>query len=130
MSNRLLSWLLLLTMLLAPMPEATSAAPVEWIEVPSTSEGQQWWDKGSLRLNRRGELTVLSRFTPAASDDTPKPSGQLYVMAIECGSQRFRDLQVNGLPKLQAEWEIAAEDALISSVMEQVCVEAQQQGLA
>ena len=55
---------------------------------------------------------------------------RLYVMAIECGSQRFRDLQVNGLPKLQAEWEIAAEDALISSVMEQVCVEAQQQGLA
>ena len=129
MSTRLLSWLLLLILLLAPGPAAW-AGPVEWIEVPATEEGQQWWDKGSLRLNRRGELTVLSRFTPAASDDKPNPSGQLYVMAIECGSQRFRDLQVNGLPKLQAEWEIASEDALISSVMEQVCQEAQLEGLA
>jgi len=129
MSARLLSWLLLLMLLLTPQPAAW-AGPVEWIEVPATSEGQQWWDKGSLRLNRRGELTVLSRFTPAATDDTPNPSGQLYVMAVDCGSQRFRDLQVNGLPKLQPQWEIAADDALISSVMEQVCQQAQQEGLA
>ena len=129
MRAKLLTWLLLLVLLLAPGP-TTWAGPVEWIEVPATSEGQQWWDKGSLRLNRRGELTVLSRFSPAATDDNTNPAGQLYVMAIECGSQRFRDLQVNGLPKLQAEWEIAAEDALISSVMNQVCQEAQQQGLA
>ena len=53
MSTRLLSWLLLLILLLAPGPAAW-AGPVEWIEVPATEEGQQWWDKGSLRLNRRG----------------------------------------------------------------------------
>ena len=129
MSARLLAWFLALILLMAGAPSAW-AGPVEWIEVPATSEGQQWWDKGSLRLNRRGELTVLSRFTPAATDEEAKPSGQLYVMAIECGSQRFRDLQVNGLPKLQPQWEIAADDALISSVMDQVCLEAQQQGLA
>ena len=57
MSSRLLSWLLLLILLLAPGPAAW-AGPVEWIEVPATEEGQQWWDKGSLRLNRRGELTA------------------------------------------------------------------------
>ena len=106
------------------------AGPVEWIEVPATDAGQQWWDRGSVRIDRDGYRTVLSRFTPAATDDKPNPSGQLYVMAIECGSQRFRDLQVNGLPKLQADWEIASEDALISSVMEQVCQEAQLEGLA
>ena len=25
------------------------AGPVEWIEVPATDAGQQWWDRGSVR---------------------------------------------------------------------------------
>lgn len=42
------------------------AAPVQWREVTATADGRQWWDEGSLRLNREGYLTVLSRFQPAA----------------------------------------------------------------
>ena len=115
--------------LLLPLQPAL-AAPVEWIEVPATAEGQQWWDSGSLRLNRRDELTVLSRFTPAAGEDGELRAGQLYVMAIDCGTSRFRDLQVNGLPRLKPEWEIAADDALIGSVINEVCLAARERGLA
>ena len=115
--------------LLLPLQPAL-AAPVEWIEVPATAEGQQWWDSGSLRLNRRDELTVLSRFTPAAGEDGELRAGQLYVMAIDCGTSRFRDLQVNGLPRLKPEWEIAADDALIGSVINEVCLAARARGLA
>ena len=49
------------------------AGPVEWIEVPATDAGQQWWDRGSVRIDRDGYRTVLSRFTPAASDDGDQP---------------------------------------------------------
>lgn len=129
MSRLVAATLLALLALLLPTANL-QAAPVEWVEVPATSEGQQWWDRGSLRLNRRGELTVLSRFTPAAESDGEQRAGQLYVMAIDCGAQRYRDLQVNGLPRLRGDWEIAADDALISKVMEQVCSEAHERGLA
>ena len=36
------------------------AGPVEWIEVPATDAGQQWWDRGSIRDNKNGLRTVLS----------------------------------------------------------------------
>ena len=120
---------LLALILLLPLQPAL-AAPVEWIEVPATAEGQQWWDRGSLRVNRRDELTVLSRFTPANGEDGESRASQLYVMAIDCGTGRFRDLQINGLPRLKPEWEIAADDALIGSVINEVCSAARERGLA
>ena len=59
---------LLLPMLLAlllSLPTRAWAGPVSWKEVPPTAEGRQWWDEGSLRRNRSGHLTVLSRFQAA-----------------------------------------------------------------
>ena len=91
------------------------AAPVEWIEVPVTDAGQQWWDRGSVRIDRDGFRTVLSRFTPAATDDGDQPAGELYVMQLDCAQGLYRDKQVNGLPRFRAQW--------ITSVMEAVCTE-------
>ena len=45
------------------------AGPVDWHEVAQGPEGRQWWDAGSLRINRDGNLTVLSRFQPAPPAD-------------------------------------------------------------
>lgn len=59
--------LLLGLWLLAPL--RAWAGPVSWVEVPPTAEGRQWWDEGSLRLNRAGHLTVLSRFQAAPQLD-------------------------------------------------------------
>ena len=99
------------------------AAPVEWIEVPSTAAGQQWWDRGSVRIDRDGFRTVLSRFTPAATADGNQPAGELYVMQLDCGQGLFRDKQVNGLPRFRAQWQPAGDDGLITSVIEAVCAE-------
>ena len=89
-------WTLLVTPLLPvilmlalalPLPQAALAGPVDWHEVPATSEGRQWWDAGSLRLNRNGNLTVLSRFQPAAGEAESQrpPANDLYVMEVDCG---------------------------------------------
>ena len=99
------------------------AGPVEWIEVPATDAGQQWWDRGSVRIDRDGYRTVLSRFTPAATEDGEQPSGELYVMQLDCSQELYRDKQVNGLPRFRAEWQPAGDDGLITSVIEAVCTE-------
>lgn len=60
-------WLLPLLLALGLLvPARAWAGPVSWVEVPPTPEGRQWWDEGSLRRNRAGNLTVLSRFQAAA----------------------------------------------------------------
>ena len=97
------------------------AGPVEWIEVPATDAGQQWWDRGSVRIDRDGYRTVLSRFTPAATEDGEQPSGELYVMQLDCSQELYRDKQVNGLPRFRAQWQPAGDDGLITSVFEAVC---------
>ncbi len=103
---------------------AALAGPVDWHEVTSTSEGRQWWDSGSLRRSRGGNVSVLSRFQPAATEDKPRPVSDLYVMEIDCGQSLFRDTSINGLPQFGAEWQPASGDSLITSVIGEVCAAA------
>ena len=96
------------------------AGPVDWREVPSTSEGQQWWDAGSLRRTREGNVSVLSRYSLKTEDESPA-LGTLVVMEIDCDQSLYRDTQKNGLPRLRADWEAPAEDDLITEVINAVC---------
>ena len=122
----LLAGLLSLLTWLLPAVPAALAGPVEWHEVPTSSEGRQWWDAGSLRLSRGGNLSVLSRFQPANPEAAAAPrSSELYVMEIDCGQRLFRDTSVNGLPKLRAEWQPAGGDRLIDAVIEEACAAGQ-----
>ncbi|MBD2422986.1 hypothetical protein H6G16_05820 [Cyanobium sp. FACHB-13342] len=126
MGHRLAA-LLLLALVLTVQAAPGLAGPVDWHEVPSTSEGRQWWDGGSLRRSRGGNVSVLSRFQPAVSEDKPRPVSDLYVMEIACGEDLYRDTSINGLPQFGAEWQPAAGDSLISSMIAEVCAAASSQ---
>lgn len=111
--------------MLSLTPAAAQAGPVEWQEVAATSEGRQWWDVGSLRNNRAGNLTVLSRFQPTGSPDQPQSQrGDLYVMEIDCDQALFRDTSINGLPQFGASWQPSAGDGLIAEVIAASCAAA------
>ena len=122
------------------------AGPVAWQELPASAEGRQWWDSGSLRLSRQGNLTVLSRFQPAtipapdaaaappagaaaeaAVDTDPGPQsprqapGILYVMELDCDQALYRDVAVNGLPRWGSPWQPAGPDDLVRRLLNEVC---------
>jgi hypothetical protein len=99
---------------------------VDWHEVPATSEGRQWWDAGSLRIDRDGRLSVLSRFQPAPAtaegEEAGRPvPGSLYVMQVDCDQALFRDVSVNGLPRFRSPWQAVADDALGGAVIREAC---------
>ena len=96
------------------------AGQVEWREVPSSEEGQQWWDAGSLRLKKDGTVSVLSRYSLRQEDDSPA-LGTLVVMEIDCSQLLYRDKQKNGLPQFRAEWQPSGSDPLIDGVLSGVC---------
>lgn len=121
---RRIAALLLLVAVVIGAAGPALAGPVDWHEVAATSEGQQWWDSGSLRRSRGGNVSVLTRFQPVASEDKPRPVSDLYVMEIDCGQQLFRDTSINGLPQFGAEWQPAAGDSLITNVIGEVCAAA------
>jgi len=124
------------------------AGPVDWQEVPASAEGRQWWDAGSLRRDRRGQLSVLSRFQPASetpsqvnatpppaatgaesaveapTTSAPQPLGTLYVMELDCEQELYRDISVNGLPRWGATWQPAAPDSLTIATLRAACAAA------
>ena len=110
----------LLALLIVVLAQPVVAGPVDWREVPSTSEGQQWWDAGSLRRTREGNVSVLSRYSLKTEDESPA-LGTLVVMEIDCDQSLYRDTQKNGLPRFRADWEAPAEDDLITEVINAVC---------
>ena len=116
----ILSLVLLLPFHIQPSGGLVLAGPVDWQEVEPTADGRQWWDAGSVRRDRDGFLSVLSRYTPEPDEDTPT-LGTLYVMQVDCDQRLFRDKQVNGLPRWQAQWEPAGGDGLIERVIDAVC---------
>ena len=126
----LLATLLVVALLLLPIERLTPqapdlnawAGPVAWQEVPATEAGRQWWDQGSLRRDRRGTLSVLSRYQ--AADAGEKALGTLVVMDLDCLEGRVRDRSVNGLPQWQATWFSVAADPLAQAVLQQACAAA------
>jgi hypothetical protein len=122
---------LLAALLFGAPPFAPVAAawggPVEWREVPATAEGRQWWDAGSLRIDRDGRLSVLSRFQPAppppaeVEERERPPSATLYVMQLDCDQVLFRDVSINGLPRFGAPWQAVANDELGAAVIREAC---------
>lgn len=120
----------LLILVGAAAAPAAWAGPVDWHEVEPSSDGRQWWDAGSLRVNRNGNLTVLSRFQPAAPADQPlnpdgseprPPASDLYVMEIDCGQHLYRDTSINGIPQWGSTWQAAGQDDLISLTLDAAC---------
>jgi hypothetical protein len=123
MGATLLSFALGVLLWMAPV-QAAVAGPVDWHEVPVTAEGRQWWDQGSLRRSRDGNLSVLSRFQPASETDTDSDRprlGDLYVMEIDCGQRLYRDTSVNGIPRFGASWSAAGDDELVMAVIRESC---------
>jgi len=147
--RRSLALLLALAVGLAA-PALACAGPVDWQELPTTADGRQWWDAGSLRLTKSGNLSVLSRFQPApersgpeaatptgasgttpgdaepaagetaAGSPRPRPS-DLYVMEIDCDQLLFRDTSINGLPQWGSQWQPVGGDGLIEETVAAVC---------
>ena len=114
---------ILLLSLALPLPQAALAGPVDWHEVTATAEGRQWWDAGSLRLSRDGNLSVLSRFQPAADEAEGQrpPASDLYVMEVDCGQSLFRDTSINGIPQWGSHWQPVGADGLIEETLAAVC---------
>ena len=112
--------LLIVVLMQTAVAQTVFAGPVDWREVPSTSEGQQWWDAGSVRRTREGNVSVLSRYSLQTEDESPA-LGTLVVMEIDCDQSLYRDTQKNGLPRFRADWEAPAKDDLITEVINAVC---------
>jgi hypothetical protein len=81
------------------------AGPVEWHEVAATSEGRQWWDSGSLRTNKSGNLTLLSRYQsiPQSTAQPIEPSQSTDQSTAQSTAQSTEAIQLIEQPNKSQE---------------------------
>ena len=96
----------------------------EWVGVPKSEYGEQFWDRKSIKRNEDGSVRILSKFIPETKSEITKDI--LYTMDINCFEKTFRDVdvsidEVNGNVNDFADWQDPNGDPLILGVIGQVC---------
>ena len=102
----------------------SDALPHEWVGVPKSEYGEQFWDSQSIKRNEDGSVRVLSKFIPNIKSEITKDI--LYTMDINCFEKSFRDVdvstdEVNSNFNDFADWQDPNGDELILGVIGQVC---------
>tara|TARA_Y100001968_G_scaffold47360_1_gene37578 strand:- start:112 stop:540 length:429 start_codon:yes stop_codon:yes gene_type:complete len=122
--NICLHFLLALLIILTPL-KTVNCLSQNWVEVPKSQDGKQFWDKNSVQKNEAGSIRVFSKFIPKSTTQITQEI--LYTMDINCSKKTFRDVAV-GIKKFNefnnkySEWKRANGDKLIEGVIDQVCI--------
>ena len=113
-----------LALLIIFYPLKTDALSHDWVSVPKSQYGEQFWDKSSVQKKQDGSIRVPSKFLPKST--TEITTDILYTMDIDCSKNFFRDVAVgakefNEFKNKDSGWKDPNGDKLILGVIDQVC---------
>ena len=116
--------LLAIFIIFSPIKAINALSP-DWMSVPKSRYGTQFWDKNSVRKNQDGSIRVFSKFSPESTTEITQ--NILYTMDINCSKKSFKDVAVginefNEFNNKDSEWESPNGDILILGVIDQVCM--------
>ena len=87
------------------------------IEVSKTYSGKQYWDINSLVNKDKGVIEISTKYFKLDSNGLGKFEKNSYTMGINCITNRYNDISVNGKININAKWEDPNEDKLINYVI-------------
>ena len=116
--------LLALLIIFTPITTVNALSP-DWVDVPESIYGKQFFDKNSVQKNKDGSIRVFSKFIPKST--TKITHDVLYTMDINCSKKSFRDVAIgvnefNEFKNKDAEWKEPNGDRLILGVIDKVCI--------
>tara|TARA_B100000029_G_scaffold411966_1_gene414504 strand:- start:30 stop:434 length:405 start_codon:yes stop_codon:yes gene_type:complete len=112
--------LLILVLLSIMFPAPVMSSGEEWIMIPSTREGSQWWDPQSLKITRSNNIIINSRFSQSSIRDA---DSIYYTMEIDCSKNLYKDKVINGITQIKPRWNSVEKDLLVRTLIKQVCLE-------
>ena len=93
----------------------------DWVEVSKTPEGIQYIDRKALDNKGRGIIEVKTKYLKIDTNDSKKIDENIYIMRINCLTNKFKDISVNGKINLSAKWEGSNGDKLLDDVILDSC---------
>ena len=92
-----------------------------WVEVSKTKAGTQYLDIYSIKNEDNGEIEVLTKYLKIDTYNSKEIEEIIYTMKINCLTNKFKDISVNGKKNLRALWEETNGDKLINDVISDSC---------
>ena len=119
--NFLLNILVLILVILLNSKNKVYGANTNWVEVSRAPAGVQYLDIDSIDIEKKGIIELTTKYIKIAPSTSKEIEENIYIMKINCMTNRFKDISVNGKKNLSAKWEDPNGDKLLDDVISDNC---------
>ena len=119
--NHLLNILVLILIILFNRTNIVYGADINWFEVSRTAAGVQYLDRDSIDIEEKGIIELTTKYIKIDSSTSKEIEENIYIMKINCMTNKFKDISVNGKKNLSAKWEDPNGDKLLNDVISDSC---------
>ena len=117
----LLNILILILVILFNRTNIVYGANTNWVEVSRTTAGVQYLDIASIDIEEKGIIDLTTKYIKIYSSTSKEIEENIYIMKINCMTNKFKDISVNGKKNLSAKWEDPNGDKLLDDVISDSC---------
>ena len=119
--NYLLNILVLILIILFNRTNIVYGANTNWVKVSRTPAGVQYLDRDSIDIEEKGIIVLTTKYIRIDSSTSKEIEENIYIMKINCMTNKFKDISVNGKKNLSAKWEDPNGDKLLDDVISDSC---------
>ena len=119
--NYLLKLSALILMILLNRTNVVYGANLNWVEVSKTPAGIQYLDRDSIDKKGIGIIELTTKYLKIDTNTSNKIEENIYIMKINCLTNKFKDISINGKKNLTAKWEDPNGDKLLNDVITNSC---------
>ena len=84
-------------------------------------EGIQYLDRDSINIKGKGIIELTTKYIKIDTNNSKEIEENIYIMQINCLTNKFKDISVNGKKNLSAKWEDPNGDKLLDDVISDSC---------
>ena len=117
----LLNILVLILLIFFNSTNIVYGANTNWVEVSRTPTGVQYLDRDSIDIEEKGIIELTTKYIKIAPSTSKEIEENIYIMKINCMTNKFKDISVNGKKNLAAKWEDPNGDKLLDDVISASC---------
>ena len=117
----LLNILVLILIILFNRTNIVYGTNINWVEVSRTPEGIQYLDRDNIDIQGEGIIELTTKYLEIDANTSNKIEENIYIMQINCLTNEFKDISVNGNKNLTAKWEDPNGDKLLDDVISNSC---------
>ena len=116
-----LNLLVIILIIFSTNINTVNASNNNWIEVSRSIGGIQYWDSDSLIKRKKGVIEISTKYLKMEHKSTVVLEENIYTMEINCLTNKYKDISVNGNNILITKWEDTNGDKLINDVITESC---------